>query len=75
MYAIRSYYVIDEFHMQLLEMNELTWQTNIQGLISQLSEADTNLRSRSLRFWGSIGSRDFTFNQRNQVVEALQQLT
>ncbi len=65
---------IDEFHMQLLEMNELTWQTNIQGLISQLSEADTNLRSRSLRFWGSIGSRDFTFNQRNQVVEALQQL-
>lgn len=63
---------IDEFHMQLLEMNEMTWQTNLRGLISQLSEADTNLRSRSMRFWGSIGSRDFTFNQKNMVIQELE---
>ena len=66
---------IDAFHMQLLEMNEQTWQSNIQGLISQLTEADANLRARSQRLWGSIGSRDFSFRQREQVAIKLEQLS
>jgi len=66
---------IDAFHMQLLEMNEQTWQSNKQGLISQLTEADANLRARSQRLWGSIGSRDFSFRQREQVAAKLEQLS
>ncbi|WP_024871068.1 insulinase family protein [Tolumonas lignilytica] len=66
---------IDAFHMQLLEMNEQTWLSNKQGLISQLTEADANLRARSQRLWGSIGSRDFSFRQRELVVTKLGQLS
>ena len=66
---------IDEFHMVLLEMNEQTWQNNKQGLISQLTEADTSFRARSQRLWGSIGSRDFSFSQREHVAAMLTQLS
>ena len=42
-----------------------------QGLLSQLQEKDANLRTRSQRLWVSIGSRDFHFDQRERVAEAL----
>ena len=66
---------IDAFHMQLLEMSEQTWQNNKQGLLSQLTEADANLRARSQRLWGSIGSRDFSFRQREKAAAALMQIS
>lgn len=66
---------IDAFHMQLLEMTEQTWQSNKQGLLSQLTEADANLRARSQRLWGSIGSRDFSFRQREKAAAALMEIT
>lgn len=65
---------IDAFHMQLMEMNEQVWQDNLEGLISQLDETDINLRTRSQRFWASIGSRDFTFRQREQVISELKNM-
>ena len=66
---------IDAFHMQLMEMNEQTWLNNKQGLIHQLSESDANLRARSQRLWSSIGSRDFSFRQRELVTSELEQLS
>ena len=65
---------IDAFHMQLMEMSERVWLDNLEGLISQLDEADINLRARSQRFWASIGSRDFTFRQREQVIAELRKI-
>ncbi|MCW8331925.1 insulinase family protein [Photobacterium sp. SDRW27] len=70
---------IDEFTnafaLVLLELNEAQWQASKQGLIAQVSEPDTNLRARAQRFWVSIGNKDTEFNQRQKVVEALQNLS
>lgn len=62
------------FSLVLLELNEEQWQASKQGLIAQISEPDTNLRSRAQRFWVSIGNKDETFSQRKKVIEALKNL-
>ena len=66
---------IDDFHLILLELTEQAWQESKQGLLSQLREKDANLRTRSQRLWVSIGSRDFSFNQRERVAVELEQMT
>ena len=62
---------IDDFYLVLMELSEQAWQESKQGLLSQLQEKDANLRTRSQRLWVSIGSRDFHFDQRERVAEAL----
>jgi insulysin len=62
---------IDDFYLVLMELSAQTWQESKQGLLSQLQEKDANLRTRSQRLWVSIGSRDFHFNQREKVAEAV----
>lgn len=70
---------IDEFTnafaLVLLELTEAQWQASKQGLIAQISEPDTNLRARAQRFWVSIGNKDAEFNQRQKVVQELQELS
>ncbi|MBY3787222.1 insulinase family protein [Photobacterium carnosum] len=63
------------FALVLLELNEAQWQASKKGLIAQISEPDTNLRSRAQRFWVSIGNKDEDFNQRQLVVEQLKKLS
>ncbi|MDX1302311.1 insulinase family protein [Photobacterium sp.] len=63
------------FALVLLELNEAQWQASKQGLIAQISEPDTNLRSRAQRYWVSIGNKDNEFNQRAKVVEELTALS
>ncbi|ELR64373.1 Protease III precursor [Photobacterium marinum] len=63
------------FALVLLELNEAQWQASKQGLIAQISEPDTNLRTRAQRFWVSIGNKDTEFNQRQKVVEELRNLS
>ena len=63
------------FALVLLELNEAQWQASKQGLIAQISEPDTNLRARAQRFWVSIGNKDTEFNQRQKVVQELQNLS
>lgn len=63
------------FALVLLELNEAQWQASKTGLIAQISEPDTNLRSRAQRFWVSIGNKDESFNQRQLVVEKLTKLS
>ncbi|MGF1758388.1 insulinase family protein [Photobacterium sagamiensis] len=59
------------FALVLLELNEAQWQASKQGLIAQISEPDTNLRTRAQRYWVSIGNKDNEFNQRTRVVKEL----
>ncbi|HIF9404302.1 TPA: insulinase family protein [Photobacterium damselae] len=63
------------FALVLLELNEAQWQASKQGLIAQISEPDTNLRSRAQRFWVAIGNKDEDFNQRQRVVKAISELS
>ncbi len=66
---------INAFPLMMLELPEYQWQASKQGLISQISEKDTNLKSRSQRYWISIGNKDWHFDQRQQVVKALETMT
>ena len=66
---------IDDFYLQLMEFNEQTWQESKQGLLNQLLEKDANQRTRSQRLWVSVGSRDFSFNQRERVAEAVTRMS
>ncbi|WP_261857903.1 insulinase family protein [Photobacterium sanguinicancri] len=65
----------NEFALVLLELNEEQWQASKQGLIAQISDPDTNLRTRAQRFWVSIGNKDESFNQRQKVIKALTSLS
>lgn len=66
---------IDEFYLQLLSMNEQSWQDNKISLMHQCEEKDTNQRSRSLRLWNAIGNRDFSFQFQLKVAEQINQIT
>ncbi|OAN18571.1 peptidase M16 [Photobacterium jeanii] len=63
------------FALVLLELNEAQWQASKQGLIAQIAEPDTNLRTRAQRLWVSIGNKDEHFNQRQKVITALEDLS
>nr|MBP7541555.1 hypothetical protein [Saprospiraceae bacterium] len=45
------------------------------GLINQIMEHDANLKTRSQRYWVSVGNRDYQFNQRELVVDEITKLT
>ena len=66
---------IDTFALVLMELSQAQWEISKQGLISQITEKDANLKSRSQRYWASIGNKDWHFNQREQVASALDEMT
>ena len=52
-------------------MPEGEWQQLKQGLAGQLLEKDTSLRIKSQRFWAAICHRDFSFDHKQKLIEAL----
>ncbi|MCE0556385.1 insulinase family protein [Motilimonas sp. E26] len=66
---------IDTFALVLMELTQAQWEISKQGLISQITEKDANLKSRSQRYWASIGNKDWRFDQREQVASALEIMT
>ncbi len=66
---------IDTFALVLMELSQEQWEISKQGLISQICQPDANLKSRSQRYWASIGNKDWHFNQREQVATALEHMT
>ncbi|TRX57377.1 insulinase family protein [Thalassomonas sp. M1454] len=54
---------------------EAEWQHLQQGLIGQLQEKDTSPRIKSQRYWMSICNKDYNFNQKQQLIEAISALT
>lgn len=66
---------IDLFPLAMLELTEEQWQASKAGLQAQLSERDTNLRTRGQRLWVSIGNKDLGFDQRERVHDEVGKLT
>ncbi len=66
---------LNAFYMVLLELNEYQWHSSKRGLWHLLSAPDTNLRSRAQRLWVSIGNKDYTFSQREEVLQELKTLS
>ncbi|OCH24486.1 peptidase M16 [Aliivibrio fischeri] len=66
---------LNAFYMVLLELNEHQWQSSKQGLIDQISDPDTNLRSRAQRLWTCIGNKDTNFDHKERVTKELKSLT
>ncbi|WP_025822128.1 insulinase family protein [Shewanella marina] len=65
---------IADFTYALLQITDQQWLTTKQGLVQQLLERDTNLKASSQRFWGSIGNKDYQFNQRELVASHIESL-
>ncbi|MDG1731694.1 MAG: insulinase family protein [Thalassotalea sp.] len=54
---------------------ETEWQHLQQGLIGQLQEKDTSPRVKSQRYWMSICNKDYYFDQKQQLIDAINNLT
>ncbi|WOH37540.1 insulinase family protein [Thalassotalea fonticola] len=51
------------------------WQHLQHGLIGQLQEKDTSPRIKSQRYWVSICNKDYGFDQKEQLVKEIENLT
>ncbi|QSX35950.1 insulinase family protein [Shewanella sedimentimangrovi] len=66
---------IADFSYAIMQITKEQWEDTKSGLINQIMEHDANLKTRSQRYWSSIGNKDYGFNQRELVVEEIEQLT
>ena len=62
---------IERSSENIAAMPEGEWQQLKQGLAGQLLEKDTSLRIKSQRFWAAICHRDFSFDHKKKLIEAL----
>lgn len=60
---------LDEFPVLTFQLSDLQWQQSKQGLVSQILETESNMRTRAKRFWTSIGNKDYQFCQRERVAK------
>lgn len=65
---------IDHFPVVISQLKEEQWQEAKQGLAGLILEKESNMRTRARRLWVSIGNKDTTFDQREQVAAALSAL-
>ncbi|NMH66046.1 insulinase family protein [Shewanella salipaludis] len=66
---------IADFNYAVLQITNEQWEATKEGLINQVMEHDANLKTRSQRYWVSVGNRDYQFNQRELVVAEIAKLT
>lgn len=66
---------LNAFYLVLLELNEYQWHSSKRGLWNQIATPDPTLRSRAQRLWVAIGNKDYEFNQKERVLEALRSLS
>jgi len=66
---------IADFNYAVMQITNEEWETTKLGLINQVMEHDANLKTRSQRYWVSVGNRDYQFNQRELVVAEITKLT
>lgn len=66
---------IADFNYAVMQITNEEWESTKVGLISQIMEHDANLKTRSQRYWVSVGNRDYQFNQRELVVDEITKLT
>ncbi len=66
---------IADFNYAVLQITNEQWEVTKQGLINQILEKDTNMKTSSQRYWVAIGNKDYSFNQREQVAAHVSELT
>lgn len=66
---------LNAFYMLLLELNEYQWHSSKRGLWNQIAAPDPTLRSRAQRLWVAIGNKDWSFDQREKVLDELKRLS
>jgi insulysin len=66
---------IADFNYAVMQITNEQWESTKLGLINQIMEHDANLKTRSQRYWVSLGNRDYEFTQREQVVAVIKTLT
>ncbi|EGM69498.1 protease III precursor [Shewanella sp. HN-41] len=66
---------IADFNYAVMQITNEEWESTKLGLINQVMEHDANLKTRSQRYWVSVGNRDYQFNQRELVVAEITKLT
>lgn len=71
--AIETFF--EDFQKLLENMDKEDWQHSLQGILTQILEPDANLRMSSQRLWVSIGSKDYDFNHRQLIADAIVKLT
>jgi len=64
-----------DFNYSVMQITSDQWALTKQGLINQVLEPDPNLKTRSQRYWSSIGNKDYKFNQNERVAKELTRLT
>lgn len=65
---------IDFFPFGMISFTEQQWQSSKQGLIAKVREPDSNINSKSKRFWHSIGIKDKTFDKSLKIAEELEKI-
>ncbi|MCL1143576.1 insulinase family protein [Shewanella gaetbuli] len=66
---------IADFSYAVMQITNEQWESTKHGLINQIMEHDSNLKTRGQRYWVSLGNRDYKFNQRESVASQVAQLT
>jgi secreted Zn-dependent insulinase-like peptidase len=66
---------IADFSYAVMQITNEQWESTKQGLISQIMEHDSNLKTRGQRYWVSLGNRDYQFDQRENVAAKVGTLT
>lgn len=66
---------IADFSYAVMQITNEQWESTKQGLISQIMEHDSNLKTRGQRYWVSLGNRDYQFDQRENVAAKVETLT
>lgn len=66
---------IADFAYAILQLTNQQWESTKHGLINQIMVKDSNLKTRSQRYWSSIGNKDYQFNQRELVAKQIKSLT
>ncbi|MBA3988336.1 MAG: peptidase M16 [Idiomarina sp.] len=71
--AIESF--IEDFCAQLPQLPEALWQDAKHSVVSQLTDADPNLRIRAQRFWTSISIDDVKFDLAKRMAALIDEMS
>jgi insulysin len=64
-----------DFDQQLQDMPKEEFERHRQAVLTGLREKPKSLAEQSARFWGSVDMRDYNFNRREKIIDAVVRLT
>ncbi|MCL2915366.1 insulinase family protein [Shewanella corallii] len=66
---------VADFNYAVMQITTEQWEDTKKGLVQQVMEHDANQKTRSQRYWASIGNKDYGFDQREMVVAEITTLS